>query len=161
MGASAQWQWIDKDGRTVFSDRAPPQEIPEKNITRQPHQQIQPRRASQAAAGEANSAAAKPAAPSSAANDRAKASKSVDKELEKRLAKAEAEKAGNDKAEADKNASAKAENCTRAKQAKSTLDSGQLMKHVNAKGEQVYMDDAARDAERKRAQAVITSDCTP
>ncbi|MFX6884193.1 DUF4124 domain-containing protein, partial [Acinetobacter baumannii] len=36
MGAAAQWQWIDKDGRKVFSDRPPPQEIPEKNILKQP-----------------------------------------------------------------------------------------------------------------------------
>jgi hypothetical protein len=36
-----------------------------------------------------------------------------------------------------------------------------LIKHTNAKGEQVFMDDASRAAERKRAQAVIDSDCKP
>ena len=36
VGAAAQWQWIDKDGRKVFSDRPPPQEIPEKSILKQP-----------------------------------------------------------------------------------------------------------------------------
>ena len=36
MGAAAQWQWIDKDGRKVFSDRPPPQDTPEKNILKQP-----------------------------------------------------------------------------------------------------------------------------
>ena len=55
----------------------------------------------------------------------------------------------------------RAENCTRAKQAKASLDSGQLMKHTNAKGEQVFMDDASRAAERKRAQSVIDADCKP
>ena len=34
--AFAQWQWIDKDGRRVFSDRAPPPEVPQKNILKQP-----------------------------------------------------------------------------------------------------------------------------
>ena len=29
-GAFAQWQWLDKDGRKVFSDRPPPSEVPEK-----------------------------------------------------------------------------------------------------------------------------------
>src|SRR5688500_11818225 len=34
--AVAQWQWIDKDGRKVFSDRSPPSDIPAKNILRHP-----------------------------------------------------------------------------------------------------------------------------
>jgi hypothetical protein len=34
--AQAQWQWVDKDGRKVFSDRAPPPDIPARNILRQP-----------------------------------------------------------------------------------------------------------------------------
>ena len=32
----AQWQWIDKDGRKVFSDRPPPADVPDKNILSQP-----------------------------------------------------------------------------------------------------------------------------
>ena len=32
--ASAQWQWIDKSGRKVFSDKAPPPEVTK--ILRQP-----------------------------------------------------------------------------------------------------------------------------
>ncbi|HZY15413.1 MAG TPA: DUF4124 domain-containing protein, partial [Ramlibacter sp.] len=27
LAAAAQWQWLDKDGRKVFSDRAPPPDI--------------------------------------------------------------------------------------------------------------------------------------
>ena len=34
---SAQWLWLDNDGRKVFSDRAPPPEIPDKNILKQPN----------------------------------------------------------------------------------------------------------------------------
>jgi hypothetical protein len=34
--AIAQWQWIDGQGRKVFSDRAPPADIPAKNILRSP-----------------------------------------------------------------------------------------------------------------------------
>jgi hypothetical protein len=34
--ALAQWQWIDKDGRKVYSDRSPPSDIPEKNILKMP-----------------------------------------------------------------------------------------------------------------------------
>ncbi|MBF9265764.1 DUF4124 domain-containing protein, partial [Paracidovorax cattleyae] len=36
LGASAQWQWIDKDGRKVFSDRPPPTDVPARNILKQP-----------------------------------------------------------------------------------------------------------------------------
>ena len=34
-GAMAQWQWLDKDGRKVFSDR-PPQDIAQDKILKQP-----------------------------------------------------------------------------------------------------------------------------
>lgn len=160
LGAAAQWQWIDKDGRKVFSDRAPPQEIPEKSILRRPHQQLQAQRAKQPAAPDADAPTAKPSDTVLAnAAKPAKGNKGVDKELEERKAKLDAEKAAKEKIEADKTAAAKADNCTRAKQAKALLESGQLMKHTNTKGEQVYMDDAAREAERKRAQTMITSDC--
>lgn len=157
-GAMAQWQWINKDGRKVFSDRPPPLEIPEKDILRQPNQRITP--VAPVAADTQSSPSSptpKPAAASSA--------KGTDKVLEERKAKAEAEaeaaKAAKDKAAQQKLAADRAENCTRAKQAKASLDSGQLMKHTNAKGEQVFMDDASRAVERKRAQSVIDSACKP
>ena len=34
--ALAQWQWLDKDGRKVFSDRPPPPDIPQKSILKEP-----------------------------------------------------------------------------------------------------------------------------
>ncbi|MFZ1499421.1 MAG: DUF4124 domain-containing protein [Giesbergeria sp.] len=157
-GAMAQWQWINKDGRKVFSDRPPPLEIPEKDILRQPNQRITPVAPVAADTQSApSSPTPKPAAASSA--------KGTDKVLEERKAKAEAEaeaaKAAKDKAAQQKLAADRAENCTRAKQAKASLDSGQLMKHTNAKGEQVFMDDASRAVERKRAQSILDSDCKP
>lgn len=156
-GAVAQWQWVDKEGRKVFSDRPPPLEIPEKDILRQPHQLIRPvAPATGDTESPANTKPAPAAKPGASATN-----KGVDKELEERKAKAEAEQAAKEKAEDKKIAAARADNCSRAKRAKATLDSGQLMKHTNDKGEQVFLDDAARAAERKRAQAVIDSDCKP
>ena len=38
LTASAQWSWIDKEGRRVFSDRAPPGDVPEKDIRKRPGQ---------------------------------------------------------------------------------------------------------------------------
>ncbi|MBP8183230.1 MAG: DUF4124 domain-containing protein, partial [Rhodoferax sp.] len=36
FAASAQWQWVGKDGHKVFSDRAPPPEVQEKDILKRP-----------------------------------------------------------------------------------------------------------------------------
>ena len=161
-GALAQWQWIDKDGRKVFSDRPPPLTIAEKDILRQPHQRVLPAKPSLADGDTQPGTAPAAATAATAAKPTMKATvRGVDKELEERKAKAEAEQDAKNQAEEKKTVAARAENCTRAKQAKATLDSGQLMKRTNAKGEQVFMDDAARAAERKRAQSIIDSDCNP
>ena len=157
LGAAAQWQWIDKDGRKVFSDRPPPAEVPVKSILKQPGGAPIAR---PAAAPEASSA--ENAAPAAAASK--PAAKPVaagkDKELEEKKAAAEAAEAAKKKAEEEKIARAKAENCTRARQAKATLESGVLMKQTNAQGERVIMDEASRNAEIKRTNDIIASDCT-
>ena len=98
----------------------------------------------------AEAAAAKPAAPKPSG---------VDKELEEKTKKAQAEEKAKQEAEAQKQAKAKAENCDRARQAKATFDSGMRVARVNASGEREIMDDAARAVEQKRIQSVIQSDC--
>mgnify|MGYP000384977998 FL=1 len=72
---------------------------------------------------------------------------------------AEAAEAAKKKAEDDKRAKVRAENCERAKAAKATIDSGKPLRQANAQGELIFMDEAARNAELKRAQAIIDSDC--
>ena len=155
--AFAQWQWIDKDGRKVFSDRAPPPEVPQKNILKQPGNQFKPVAAP--AASDSTAVAASPAASSPATAASGPKISSADKELEakkKQVADAEAAKR---KAEEEKMVKAKIENCARAKQAKTTFDSGVRVARTNSAGEREVMDDAARAAEVKRIQAVIDSDC--
>jgi hypothetical protein len=83
----------------------------------------------------------------------------VDKELEEKAKKAEAEEKAKRAAEEAKVAKAKADSCSRAREGKSTLDSGIRIAKVNAKGEREIMDDGARAAEQKRIQSVIDSDC--
>ena len=96
MGAAAQWQWIDKDGRKVFSDRPPPQDIPEKSILKQPHgRPMAP--APVAAASAADTAPATAAKPAASA-----AGSGKDKALEEKKAQAEAAEAAKKKAEDDK-----------------------------------------------------------
>ena len=153
--AMAQWQWIDKDGRKVFSDRAPPGDIAEKNILKRPAGakpptviDSQPPPADKAAIG------AVPAAPSASA-----ANGGVDKDLETKKKQAEAAEAAKKKAEEERVAKAKIENCARAKQAKATFDSGVRITRANANGEREVLDDSGRAAEAKRIQGVIDSDC--
>ena len=153
LSASAQWQWIDKNGKKVFSDQAPPPDVPEKNILRRSGSPP-PRSGSVPAAAEAD-------APDAAAPKAAAASKpaGVDMELEEKTKKAQAEEKAKQAAEAEKNAKAKADNCDRARQGKATFDSGIRVAKINAKGEREIMDDSARAAEQKRLQSIIESDC--
>lgn len=149
----AQWQWIDKDGRKVFSDQSPPADIPAKNIVKQPGVKGQPVSADAwVAAASAASAPSKPAASAPKISGK-------DKELEERKKQAQTAEAEKKKAEEEKFTKAKADNCGRAKQAKSSYDSGMRIATTNAKGEREIVDDAARAVETKRLQGIIAADC--
>lgn len=154
LSASAQWQWVDNNGKKVFSDQPPPTDIPEKNILRRagPSPSARaPAPVTPAPEGSSDAAAVpKAAAPKPTG---------VDKELEEKTKKAEAEQKAKEAAETAKVAKAKAESCARAREGKATIDSGIRLAKVNAKGEREIMDDAARAAEQKRVQSVIDSDC--
>lgn len=152
LGAQAQWQWLDKDGRKVFSDRAPGADVPEKNILKRPAGATS--RPSTPAAIPAAEAAPAATAPALAASQPA-----GDKTLEAKKKQAEEAEAAKRKAEEERVAKAKADNCARAKQAKQTFDSGVRVSRTNANGEREVMDDAARAAEVQRIQGIINSDC--
>ena len=153
LAASAQWQWIDNGGRKVFSDQPPPDTIPEKNILRRAGGAPAPRSPTFPTPTDAPTAAA--SAPRIGANQAA----GVDKALEEKARKAEEAEKAKQAAEAQKVAQAKAENCGRARQGKATFDSGIRVARINAQGEREIMDDGARNAEQKRLQSVIESDC--
>jgi hypothetical protein len=161
LGAHAQWQWLDKDNKKVFSDQAPPPEVPDKNILRRPSPP--PKRlnfSAPAATGDATdtAAATPPAAPAPAPAGAAKGA-GVDKELEEKARKAEEAEKARQAAETQKLAQAKAENCSRARQGKATMDSGIRVARVNEQGERIVMDDQARASETKRIEAIIATDC--
>ncbi|MFN9728359.1 MAG: DUF4124 domain-containing protein, partial [Acidovorax sp.] len=94
-----------------------------------------------------------------AAAPKAAASATKDRELEQKKAQAEAAEAAKAKAEQEKLAKARAENCARARQAKATFESGRPLSYTNAKGERGFMDEATRNAEVKRIDGIIASDC--
>lgn len=159
LGVAAQWQWVDKDGRKVFSDRAPPADIPESSILKRTSQ-------TKAATPITSSAEDSPKdAPKSSASVPAQAGASaskpsaLDKELADRKKKAEQAEAAKRKADEDRVSKAKSENCERAKAAKAGLDSGIRMSRINQQGEREILDDTARAAEAKRIQGIVDSDC--
>jgi hypothetical protein len=155
FSVSAQWQWLDKDGRKVFSDRPPPDDVPAKNILTQPRAAAKVAVAAVAPA----SAASAPATPASAAASAPKAS-GKDKELEEKKKLADAAEAAKKKEEAAKIAKDRAENCQRAKQALTVYKSGERVRQPNAKGEMEFLTDEARAAETKRTQEVVNSNCS-
>lgn len=147
LSASAQWQWLDKDGRKVFSDRPPPADVPDRSILKRP--------GSRGPALPAPAASAAPAAPVAAPAPQT----GVDKGLEEKRKQAEAAEAAKRKEEEDRNARIRAENCSRAQQAKAGVDSGARIARVNEKGEREFLDESGLAAESQRLQTIINENC--
>lgn len=150
--AMAQWQWIDGTGRKVFSDTPPPASIPDKSILKRPGSGMAPPVASAEPTAPAATAATAPAAPQIPARDT---------ELEAKKKQAEQAEEAKKKAEMERVAKARADNCERARKAKVTIDSGVRLATTNAKGEREIMDDKARAAETQRVDTIIRSECGP
>lgn len=151
--ALAQWQWVDSTGRKVFSDTPPPAGVPDKSILKRPGLRLPaavPDSASvTTSTGSATVATA--AAPKPSGRD---------EQLEAKKKQAEEAERARQKADAEKVAQARAENCERAKRAKATLDSGVRIATTNAKGEREILDDKARQAEVQRIEEAIRNDCS-
>lgn len=155
--AQAQWQWLDKSGRKVYSDQPPPADIPVKNILKQP-------KAAGMAPATVAAATATTTAPAQAASAAAPAGATPrlsedDKDLLAAKKKAETEAQAKVKAEADRLAMVKATNCEKARANQAVMDSGVRVSITNAKGEREILDDAARAAEQKKIRTVIETNC--
>ncbi|MDD5028520.1 MAG: DUF4124 domain-containing protein [Rhodoferax sp.] len=151
--AVAQWQWLDKDGHPVFSDRAPPASVPDKAIVKRPGlPQLQPASNTADVPATGTTALAKGAA--SAPKD-----SGLDQQLLEKKKKADEQDAAKLKSEEQRRLAVKADNCQRAKSARAELNAGGRLSRTNAQGERVILDDAARAAEAKRIQSVIDLDC--
>jgi hypothetical protein len=148
--ASAQYQWIDKDGRKVFSDRPPPSDVPAGKILRAPR--------TQAVAAEPL-AAATPAASTSRPAASALRLSGKDKALEEKKKQADAAAAAKKKEEEARLALMQADNCKRTRQSKAAYDSGVRMSRINEKGEREFLDDKQRTEEVARLDAIIARDC--
>ena len=152
LPAEAQWKWKDKGGRIQYSDLPPPVGTPDQDILSRPSA---PRRAAIAPVASASQASGLPTAASGALTPR-----TVDPELEAKRKKAEGEVAAKNKADEDRIASAKADNCNRAKSQLRTFESGIRVTRTNDKGEREFLDDKQRADETKHAKDVIAADCS-
>ena len=148
--ALAQWKWRDKNNQVQYSDLPPPQGVPESSILQRPA--AANRRALPGVAASSAQAAA------SAASGLAP-SKGVEPELEAKLRKEEQDKAAKAKADADKLAAQKADNCSRARLQLRGLEDGLRVARINQKGERELLDDKARAEEVARTRETISADC--
>jgi Domain of unknown function (DUF4124) len=145
--SAAAWKWRDATGRVTVSDTPPPNSVPDKDILVRPPLQIRARAAASAA-----EAGPKPTASLTTP-------RGLDPELEARRKKAADDQMAQQKAQEDKGAAVRAENCVRAKGHLAALADGQRIARTNAQGEREVLDDKGRAEEMQRARAVIASDC--
>lgn len=145
------WKWRD-GGRIVFSDRPPPANIPDRAILERP------------TGMERGAVPPSPSGPSlvdpkPAPIVAAPASAATEPALEAKLRKGAEEKAAKQKAEEAKLASARADNCLRAKGQLKLLDDGIRIARTNQQGEREILDDKQRAEEQARVRKIITNDC--
>lgn len=166
--AQAQWKWRDAQGRVTLSDRPPPPEVPAKDILLKPAGADAPRKSAPAAAdagaaqGEGSPAAnsANAPAPGPAAGKTATAATpGTDPELEARRKKLEQEAAAKRRQDEERNAATMKDNCARARNGMTSLESGQRISRTNDKGEREVLDDAQRAAEMTRTREIIAQNC--
>lgn len=138
----AQWQWLDDQGRRVYSDTPPPPSVPERRVLQRPS----PRAPAPAAADGAARATIPPPLPGGAPSA-PRPSEPADAERRR--------------AEQAQWSRARADNCERARRAKSTLETGVRIATVNERGERVILDETARAAEARRLDRIMATDCGP
>jgi hypothetical protein len=130
----AQWQWIDAQGKNVFSDIAPPTSVPEKNILRKPG----------LSAPEATTTAPQTTAPS---------------ELGKKVEDMKSKEDAQTQAQKEREAQQLADNCNRARRSQAGLQAGTRIGVTNDKGEQDFMSEQTRAAELQRIDEYLQSYC--
>lgn len=148
--ASAQlYRWVDKDGRVHYTATPPPAGTKARTLQA-------PSTPSPASDDAAPDAAAKDAG----AKDARKGPLTpTEQEQEFRKRQLEAQKAGEKAALAAKEAETKQQNCTRAREALATFESGQRISRTNAQGERYYLGDDAHARETEAARRAVQDWC--
>ena len=149
----AQWQWIDKDGRKVFSDRAPPPDIPAKNILKQPVGGHGPPRRT----------AASRLRPAAAASGRRPKASGKDKELRGKEASSSGSRRGARRRRPRRRARHRrpCRQLQRAQAVPRRLRLRRPHRPTNAQGEREVLDDEQRAAETKRLRRSSPATASP
>ncbi|MGZ3181503.1 MAG: DUF4124 domain-containing protein [Telluria sp.] len=143
--AHAQYVWIDNKGIHHYSDRAPPPEVPVKNILKAPDLRLEDLQAAPAAAASPAPAAPEKKPPPTLAERNA----DFAKRQQERAAQAE-----KDAAEA-KRRSELQEQCKAAMASKQQYESGARLGSVGPDGERVMMSDEERARNLARANQIL------
>ncbi|MEX8519347.1 MAG: DUF4124 domain-containing protein [Leptothrix sp. (in: b-proteobacteria)] len=153
--ATAQWKWRDAQGAVQYSDRPPPLGIPDKDVLGRPatSNTLTVRQFGTAPATAASAALAASQAGSDPATSRTAQNAATRKRDD--AAAAEAKR----KADEDKLARQRADNCQRARDYVRTLESGMRVARLNDKGEREVINDDQRAQELQRSQGVVASEC--
>ena len=149
--ASAQLhRWVDKDGKVRYGDTPPPG-VKTRTLGSPPG-------STPPAAGD--DAAKDDAAMVPAAKDAPKGPLTpTEQEQAFRKRQTEARKSQEKEELARKDNEAKQANCTRAREALATYDSGQRVARTNPQGERYYLDDDVRAAEAVKARQAVSDWC--
>ncbi len=142
-GASAQlYRWVDSDGKVRYSD-TPPTGVKATTLKPPPDFSAPPSAAGDAAAKDAKKGPLTPA----------------EQEADFRKRQLGAQKAREKEDQAGRDAQAKQDNCARAQETLSGLESGQRIARTNASGERYYVEDDQRAAETQKARQSVNSWC--
>lgn len=133
-----QYKWVDQDGKVRYGDVPPPGV----NATR-----LRP---------PAGGASSTTPAPEAAAK---KDAKPLTPEEAFRKRQEEAAKDRDKQAQADQQAQAKRQNCTQAREALRSLESGDRIQRTDPKGERYYLEDAEIARETARARQAVQQWC--
>jgi type IV secretory pathway VirB10-like protein len=147
--AFAQYVWLDDHGVKQYSDAAPPANVPQNRILKQPH----PTAPNYSSATKEDEKPADASADNTPKGPQTQAEKETEykKRHEEQLAKQK-------KADEDaKKAQEKADNCARAKSYYEGLQSGIRIQSTDANGERTYLSDEDRAKEAARAQDIMNS----
>ena len=133
--AAQQYKWVDKDGKVRYGDVPPPG---------------------------ANATRLKPPPPGAAPAPQAaqkEGAKPLTPEAAFRKRQEDSQKASDKQAQADQEKSLNQENCSRARETLSALESGQRISRTDAKGERYYLEDAQIAQETARARESVKQYC--
>ena len=172
VSAQAQWQWVDHSGRKIYSDQAPPKDVPESKIIKgadgRPYMAVVPiaeliknpkysTPSDQTAVLIKNKVAA-PAVAASAAATAKPVTAEAKKAAEKKLADEKKAEQARLAAERERQES-EAKECARMANSLASLNSGARIATLDAKGERSFMDEATLAAERKRLTDMMAERC--